>query len=318
MSFANTGKNELARIEPQQRCCRIAQLAGLVRMDGTILIGSKNSLSLELVTENAAIARMAFKEFKSLFQIEAELTVQRRNRLKKNNVYQVRLPADGKVMEVLNVLGLTKDGLMYNPTVSERIVRKECCKHSYLRGVFLGSGSLSDPHNSYHLEIVTNSEEYSESLVKFMESLGLEPKISSRKQNLVVYFKESEQIVMFLGMIGAHNALLQLEDIRIQKEMRNNVNRMMNCEIANINKTVSAASRQIDNIELIAEKIGFEQLPYQLRTVAEARLAHPEVSLKELGELMEPPLGKSGINHRMRKINEIADDLRAGFGGIRE
>ena len=310
MSFANTVKNELARIEPQQRCCRIAQLAGLVRMDGTILIGSKNSLSLELVTENAAIARMAFKEFKSLFQIEAELTVQRRNRLKKNNVYQVRLPADGKVMEVLNVLGLTKDGLMYNPTVS--------CKHSYLRGVFLGSGSLSDPHNRYHLEIVTNSEEYSESLVKFMESLGLEPKISSRKQNLVVYFKESEQIVMFLGMIGAHNALLQLEDIRIQKEMRNNVNRMMNCEIANINKTVSAASRQIDNIELIAEKIGFEQLPYQLRTVAEARLAHPEVSLKELGELMEPPLGKSGINHRMRKINEIADDLRAGFGGIRE
>ena len=226
------------------------------------------------------------------------------------------MPADGKVMEVLNVLGLTKDGLMYNPTVSERIVRKECCKHSYLRGVFLGSGSLSDPHNSYHLEIVTNSEEYSESLVKFMESLGLEPKISSRKQNLVVYFKESEQIVMFLGMIGAHNALLQLEDIRIQKEMRNNVNRMMNCEIANINKTVSAASRQIDNIELIAEKIGFEQLPYQLRTVAEARLAHPEGSLK--GELMEPPLGKSGINHRMRKINEIADDLRAGFGGIRE
>lgn len=313
MSFANIVKNELARIEPEQRCCRIAQLAGLVRMDGTILIGSKNSLTLELVTENAAIARMAFKEFKNLFQIEAELTVQRRNRLKRNNVYQVRLPSDGKVLEVLNVLGLTQDGLMYNPTVKERLVRKDCCKKSYLRGVFLGSGSLSDPQNSYHLEIVTNSEEYSESLVKFMESMGLEPKISSRKQNLVVYFKESEQIILFLGLIGAHNALLKLEDIRIQKEMRNNINRMMNCEIANINKTVTAAARQVENIKLIAEKIGFAKLPYQLRAVAEARLANPEVSLKELGELLEPPLGKSGINHRMRKIEEIAEDLRNGI-----
>ena len=313
MSFANIVKNELARIEPERRCCRIAQLAGLVRMDGTILIGSKNSLTLELVTENAAIARMAFKEFKNLFQIEAELTVQRRNRLKRNNVYQVRLPSDGKVLEVLNVLGLTQDGLMYNPTVKERLVRKDCCKKSYLRGVFLGSGSLSDPQNSYHLEIVTNSEEYSESLVKFMESMGLEPKISSRKQNLVVYFKESEQIILFLGLIGAHNALLKLEDIRIQKEMRNNINRMMNCEIANINKTVTAAARQVENIKLIAEKIGFAKLPYQLRAVAEARLANPEVSLKELGELMEPPLGKSGINHRMRKIEEIAEDLRNGI-----
>ena len=313
MSFANIVKNELARIEPERRCCRIAQLAGLVRMDGTILIGSKNSLTLELVTENAAIARMAFKEFKNLFQIEAELTVQRRNRLKRNNVYQVRLPSDGKVLEVLNVLGLTQDGLMYNPTVKERLVRKDCCKKSYLRGVFLGSGSLSDPQNSYHLEIVTNSEEYSESLVKFMQSMGLEPKISSRKQNLVVYFKESEQIILFLGLIGAHNALLKLEDIRIQKEMRNNINRMMNCEIANINKTVTAASRQVENINLIAEKIGFSQLSYQLRAVAEARLAHPEVSLKELGELMDPPLGKSGINHRMRKIEEIAEDLRNGI-----
>lgn len=313
MSFANIVKNELARIEPEQRCCRIAQLAGLVRMDGTILIGSKNSLTLELVTENAAIARMAFKEFKNLFQIEAELTVQRRNRLKRNNVYQVRLPSDGKVLEVLNVLGLTQDGLMYNPTVKERLVRKDCCKKSYLRGIFLGSGSLSDPQNSYHLEIVTNSEEYSESLVKFMESMGLEPKISSRKQNLVVYFKESEQIILFLGLIGAHNALLKLEDIRIQKEMRNNINRMMNCEIANINKTVIAAARQVENIKLIAEKIGFAKLPYQLRAVAEARLANPEVSLKELGELLEPPLGKSGINHRMRKIEEIAEDLRNGI-----
>ena len=220
------------------------------------------------------------------------------------------MPNQEKIHEVLNVLGLTKDGLMYNPGINERLVRKECCKRSYLRGVFLGAGSLSDPENSYHLEIVTNSEEYSEALVQLMNSFGLDPHISSRKNNLVVYLKDSEQIVDYLNIIGAHRALLELENIRIQKEMRNQVNRLVNCETANMNKTIDAAYHQMQNIELIARIMGFEKLSPQLRAVAEARLENPEVSLKELGQLMDPPLGKSGINHRMRKLEEIADELR--------
>ncbi len=310
MSFSHDVKDELARVEVPSRCCQIAELAGLVRMDGTILIGSHKRIQLELVTENAAVARMAFKGLKKLFQVETEITVQRRNRLKKNNVYIVRMPNQEKIHEVLNVLGLTKDGLMYNPGINERLVRKECCKRSYLRGVFLGAGSLSDPENSYHLEIVTNSEEYSEALVQLMNSFGLDPHISSRKNNLVVYLKDSEQIVDYLNIIGAHRALLELENIRIQKEMRNQVNRLVNCETANMNKTIDAAYHQMQNIELIARIMGFEKLSPQLRAVAEARLENPEVSLKELGQLMDPPLGKSGINHRMRKLEEIADELR--------
>ena len=199
---------------------------------------------------------------------------------------------------------------MYNPGINERLVRKECCKRSYLRGVFLGAGSLSDPENSYHLEIVTNSEEYSEALVQLMNAFGLDPHISSRKNNLVVYLKESEQIVDYLNIIGAHHALLELENIRIQKDMRNQVNRLVNCETANMNKTIDAAFHQTQNIELIAARLGFEKLSPQLRAVAEARLDNPEVSLKELGQLMDPPLGKSGINHRMRKLEEIAEQLR--------
>ena len=310
MSFSHDVKDELARVEVPSRCCQIAELAGLVRMDGTILIGSHKRIQLELVTENAAVARMAFKGLKKLFQVETEITVQRRNRLKKNNVYIVRMPNQEKIHEVLNVLGLTKDGLMYNPGINERLVRKECCKRSYLRGVFLGAGSLSDPENSYHLEIVTNSEEYSGALVQLMNSFGLDPHISSRKNNLVVYLKDSEQIVDYLNIIGAHRALLELENIRIQKEMRNQVNRLVNCETANMNKTIDAAYHQMQNIELIARIMGFEKLSPQLRAVAEARLENPEVSLKELGQLMDPPLGKSGINHRMRKLEEIADELR--------
>ena len=311
MSFSHEIKNELAHLEPNSRCCEIAELAGLVRMDGTILIGNRKGIGLELVTENNAVARKAYKGLKKLFQVETEITVQRRNRLKKNNVYLVRVPGQPKVMEVLDVLGLTKDGLMYNPEISATLVKKECCRRSYLRGVFLGAGSLSDPMNSYHLEIVANSEEYAESLVKLIETFGLHPKISSRKNVLLVYLKESEQIADFLNIIGAHQALLELENIRIQKEMRNQVNRLVNCESANMNKTIDAAYKQRINIELIQKYHGFEQLSEGLRAVAEARLEYPEVSLKELGSLMDPPIGKSGINHRMRKLEELADELRS-------
>ena len=315
MSFSHEIKNELAHLEPDRRCCEIAELAGLVRMDGNILIGSRKGIGLELVTENNAVARMAYKGLKKLFQVETEITVQRRNRLKKNNVYLVRVPGQPKVMEVLDVLGLTKDGLMYNPEISPALVEKECCRRSYLRGVFLGAGSLSDPMNSYHLEIVANSEEYAESLVKLIETFGLHPKISSRKNVLLVYLKESEQIADFLNIIGAHQALLELENIRIQKEMRNQVNRLVNCESANMNKTIDAAYKQRMNIELIQKYHGFEKLNEGLRAVAEARLEHPEVSLKELGALLDPPIGKSGINHRMRKLEELADELRSkGYG----
>lgn len=315
MSFSHEIKNELAHLEPDDRCCEIAELAGLVRMDGTILIGNCKGIGLELVTENNAVARKAYKGLKKLFQVETEITVQRRNRLKKNNVYLVRVPGQPKVMEVLDVLGLMKDGLMYNPEISETLVQKECCRRSYLRGVFLGAGSLSDPMNSYHLEIVANSEEYAESLVKLIETFGLHPKISSRKNVLLVYLKESEQIADFLNIIGAHQALLELENIRIQKEMRNQVNRLVNCESANMNKTIDAAYRQRMNIELIQKYYGFEKLSEGLRAVAEARMEYPEVSLKELGTFMDPPIGKSGINHRMRKLEELADELRSkGYG----
>lgn len=318
MSFSHEIKNELAHLEQDRRCCEIAELAGLVRMDGNILIGSRKGIGLELVTENNAVARKAYKGLKKLFQVETEITVQRRNRLKKNNVYLVRVPGQPKVMEVLDVLGLTKDGLMYNPEISESLVKKECCRRSYLRGVFLGAGSLSDPMNSYHLEIVANSEEYAESLVKLIETFGLHPKISSRKNVLLVYLKESEQIADFLNIIGAHQALLELENIRIQKEMRNQVNRLVNCESANMNKTIDAAYRQRMNIELIQKYYGFEQLNEGLRALAEARLEYPEVSLKELGALMDPPIGKSGINHRMRKLEELADELRSKGYGVDE
>ncbi|MGI6227065.1 MAG: DNA-binding protein WhiA [Peptococcales bacterium] len=310
MSFSEKTKNELARIIPEDRCCQMAELAGLVRMDGTILISAKNQIGLELSTENAAVARKVLRLAKLIFNVETELKVKRKNRLKKNNIYLLKIPPQNKVKEILRVLGITQEGFLINPKVSTSVTRKKCCRRSYLRGVFLGAGSVNDPESTYHLEIITTSEIYAQSLVELINKFGLDPKISTRKNWYVVYLKESEQIVNFLNIIEAHTALLTFESTRIQKDMRNKVNRLVNCETANLTKTINAAFRQRENIELIANTLGVENLPLGLRQVAEIRLEHPDISLKELGEMLDPPLSKSGINHRMRKIEKIAENIR--------
>ncbi|NLT94046.1 MAG: DNA-binding protein WhiA [Clostridia bacterium] len=310
MSFSEKTKNELAHVIPRQRCCQMAELAGLVRVDGTILISAHNQIGLELATENAAVARKGLRLAKLVFNVDTELRIQRKKRLKKNNIYLVKIPPHNNVAEILRTLGITKEGFLINPEVSSTVTKKKCCRRSYLRGVFLGAGSVNDPESTYHLEIMVTSEDYARSLVALINKFGLEPKISSRKNSYIVYLKESEQIVTFLNIIEAHTALLNFESTRIQKEMRNQVNRLVNCETANLNKIIDAAFRQKENIELIEKTLGIDKLPPALKQVAELRLEHPHISLKELGEMMDPPLGKSGINHRMRKLEKIAENIR--------
>ncbi|NLW23952.1 MAG: DNA-binding protein WhiA [Clostridia bacterium] len=310
MSFSTKTKNELARIFPMQRCCQLAELAGLVRVDGTILISPNNQIGLQLTTGNPAIARKGLKLAKLLFDLQTELRIQQKNRLKKNNLYIVRIAPPNNVREILKVLGITREGVFINPGIAPHLIQKRCCQRSYLRGVFLGAGSLNDPQNNYHLEISINSLEYAQALVSLISLFDLQAKISTRKNNFVVYLKESEQIVTFLNIIEAHSALLHFEDVRIKKDMRNQINRLVNCETANLNKTINASFRQIENIRFIADTLGLEKLPANLKEVAELRLAHPDISLKELGEMLNPKLGKSGINHRMRKLEELAEKLR--------
>jgi DNA-binding protein WhiA len=310
MSFSEKTKNELAHIIPQDRCCQMAELAGLVRMDGTILISAHNKIGLDLTTENAAVARKGLRLAKLIFNVDTELRIKRKKRLKKNNIYLVKISPNNNVAEILNTLGITKEGLLINPEVCPSVTKKKCCRRSYLRGVFLGAGSVNDPESTYHLEILVTSEDYARSLVELIKKFGIDPKISNRKNSVIVYLKESEQIVTFLNVIEAHTALLNFESVRIQKEMRNQVNRLVNCETANLNKIIDAAFRQKENIELIEKTLGLDKLPPGLKQVAELRLEHPDISLKELGEMTDPPLGKSGINHRMRKLERIAENIR--------
>ncbi|MGD8190595.1 DNA-binding protein WhiA [Brevibacillus ginsengisoli] len=309
MSFAAHTKKELTMLEAPD-CCSRAELAALIRMNGSIQFGTGRFV-LDVSTENAAIARRIYTLIKKLFQAHAELLVRKKMRLKKNNVYIVRVPYHA--MEILEDLRIMdKTSLSFYPGISTDIVAKSCCRGAYLRGAFLAGGSVNHPEaSSYHLEIFTSYQDFCEALTKLANRYRLNAKCIERKKGYVMYIKEGEKITDFLSLIGAHQALLYFEDVRIVKDMRNSVNRLHNCEIANINKTVNAATRQMENIQLIAREIGLENLPPRLREVAELRLVHPDINLKELGEMIPSGVvSKSGINHRLRKINEIADKLR--------
>lgn len=310
MSFSNDVKNELIHLSRQEEKETVALLAGLVRMDGTILIGSGMKISLQLVSENAAVARFAYSWLKKLFNIHATIMIQRRTQLKKNILYRVTIPFQEGIPALLSTLGMVdQSGMLFRPEIAHELISDDQLRRAYLRGVFLGSGSVTDPLRSYHLEIVTQSEEYAENLIALIRNYNIYPRASYRKETIIVYLKESEQISDFLALIGAHEAVMAFENVRIQKGVRNQVNRLVNCETANINKSINAAQRQIHAITIIANTIGFEQLPDPLRQAAECRLENPEVSLKDLGKFLDPPVGKSGMNHRMRRIEEIADNI---------
>lgn len=311
MSFSLKVKNEVCRYTDLTKEEAIAELSAIMKASGTLGLGANKSITFKVVTENPAIARLIFKILKEHFYIHTKLLVKRSNSLKKNNVYVVIIPEDVNVRGLLEDVGVLKkeELLTINYGIPENMVEDEGTKRAYIRGAFLGGGSISNPEKTYHLEFVTHNYDYAIELSKLINTYSLSSKVIQRKNSYVIYIKEGEQIVDLLNIIGAHSSLLQLENIRIMKEMRNNVNRLVNCETANLSKTVNAAVRQVESIKLIEEEIGLDRLPKNLREVAELRLEFPDESLKELGAMLNPPVGKSGVNHRLRRIEKIAEEL---------
>ncbi|WP_043930305.1 DNA-binding protein WhiA [Bacillus sp. EB01] len=310
MSFASETKKELTNIEAKP-CCQKAELSALIRMNGSLSY-SNRKLVVDIQTENAAIARRIYTLIKKNYQTEVELLVRKKMRLKKNNVYIVRLARYTK--EILEDLMIIGEGFTINHAISAELLKKKCCKRAYLRGAFLAGGSVNNPEtSSYHFEIYSMYKEHNDSLCELMNTFGLNSKTLERKKGYITYLKEAEKITEFLNIIGAHNALLRFEDVRIVRDMRNSVNRLVNCETANLNKTIGASLRQVENIRFIDRTVGLEILPGKLREIAELRVAYQDVTLKELGEMVSGgAISKSGINHRLRKIDEIAEKLRAG------
>jgi len=312
MSFSLKVKNEVCRNSELSKDEIAAQLSAIMKSSGTLGFGFNRSITFKAITENPAIARWIFKNLKDFFDIHTKLLVKKSNSLKKNNIYMVLIPEEVDVKGLLQELGIIENDGLFNIHygVPDKIIKNESCKRAYIKGAFLGGGSISNPEKTYHLEFVTHDQDYANELSDLINSYKLNSKVIQRKNSFVIYLKEGEQIVDLLNIIGAHNALLELENIRIMKEMRNNVNRIVNCETANLSKTVNAAVRQVESIKLIQSEIGLDRLPKNLKEVARLRLAFPDESLKELGAMLNPPVGKSGVNHRLRRIEKIADELR--------
>ena len=318
MSFSSQIKDELSRQVAPARHCQIAEIAAILSLCGRIQISGNDHYSIKIHTENVTVARKCFTLLKNTFNIVTDISIRRSNHLAKNRIYSVAVKQHEDAYRILKATKLLADDGEIGENLSvvgNVVVQNSCCRRAFLRGAFLASGSISDPEKSYHFEIVCATEPKAKQIQSIMATFDIEAKIVVRKKYFVVYIKEGNQIVDMLNVMEAPLSLMELENIRILKEMRSNVNRQVNCETANINKTVSAAMKQIGDIEYIRDTVGFESLPANLAEIARARLEKPEATLKELGEDLEPPVGKSGVNHRLRKLCEIAENLRSQGAG---
>ena len=306
MSYASEVKKELTTLEVHFGNAK-AELMALIRMNGSLGL-SNHRFILNVQTENPATARRIYSLLKQFYDVESELLVRRKMKLKKNNLYIVRLnKGSDYVLKDLDIL----DGFQLKETVPLDFLDDDAKVRSYLRGAFLATGSVNNPEtSSYHLEIYSLYEDHNQTICEMMNRYGLNARTAKRRSGYITYLKEAEKIADFLSLIGATSSMLKFEDVRIMRDMRNSVNRIVNCENANFNKVADAANRQIESIKYLDKKIGLNNLPVKLQEIAIARMAHPEVSLKELGEL-DPggPISKSGVNHRLRKIMEQAEKM---------
>ena len=311
MSFSTRMKDDLARVMSSKSCCRKAEFLAFFLINGNIRISK--GVSLVMNTEHSAVARKMYTLAKD-FGLEREVTAFRRSRLKKNQVYTLEIPAQDQLGAFLAELGMVDEQIVWHfdftDAVRERFLQEPCCRRAYLRGAFLASGSVTDPETgSYHLEIDSLDNAQASLIIDLLAAFDLKAKSVSRRDTQTVYLKGAEQLSVFLNIVGAHRALLQLESLRVTRDVRNQINRLRNCDNANINKAVDAAMRQTADIQYIIENIGFETLPQNLRIAAELRLDNPEANLGELAELSG--LGRSALNHRLRRLAEIAENIRA-------
>lgn len=291
MSFSGEVKEELFNCIQNNKHCSVAELSAIVDMCGEIRRDHSGNIFLTIKTENELVARKSFTLLKKAYNIVCDVNI-RFHSNKKGRSYTLRCKGDEL------------------ETIENLMIRTACCRKAYIRGAFLCSGSITDPKKSYHFEVVCPNQILAEKLQDMIRDFHIEAKCIERKSHQVVYIKEGSQIVDVLSAMGAYSSLMQLENVRIEKEIVNSVNRKVNCETANINKVIAASVRQKEDIHLIETTIGIEKIPENLQSIAYLRMKNPEIPLKELGEMLEPPLGKSGVNHRLRKISEIANRIR--------
>lgn len=319
MSFSSDVKDELkGQVSTARHCC-IAEFAAIFAVAGRVKRKANGDIYLKIHTENLTVAQKSYILLRKTFHVKIEVMVRNHNFQAGTMSYSIivfRKPDVIKILKAVKIIDEQKSQLGDFSKVDYLIVQNTCCKRAFLRGVFMVAGSVTNPERAYHLEVAVLSERFAHQIQEIISSFMIDAKIVERKKYYVVYIKEGAQIVDFLNVIGAHVALMNFENVRIVKEVRNSVNRQVNCETANISKTVNAAARQIEDIKYIQCNMGFGRLTDALREIAELRLDYPESSLQELGEMLSKPIGKSGVNHRLRKLSDIANEMREKAGDI--
>ena len=318
MSFASETKNELARIEPEKKCCMLAEISGFLRVAGSIGLVGFGKFKIIITTDNPAIARHYKKLIQDYFGIETKLEIGEgkavgRSRGSKKFSYSITIDADNRSEQILRETGilLVREGNNYiSDGIYSGIVRTKCCKKAYLRGVFMGAGTMSDPEKGYDLEFVLESATMAADLKKLINSfVDLSCKVTERRGKHVVYMKKADYISDMLAIMGASSQVFSMEETRIKKEMVGSARRMSNCDSANMDRSIEASMKHIEAIKKIQETKGLASLPETLREAAELRLENPDVSLTALGEMCEPSVKKAAISKRLKKIEEIAVKL---------
>ena len=302
MSFTEEVKNELARLPRENTACRTAELLALLRMSGTVITGTEGKWGLDFSTSSNAVARRVLISLKKDFNLEPAILVRQGRRLRKKNVYTLTvLPFEGgnHFLEKMDIWSLGKINDYNNLKTQEE-------KKAYLAGAFLGGGTVSRPQSDYHLELVTKSSIFAEEISKVMKELSLHPKLTDRKNDYIIYLKDGDEVGRFLQLIGSAHCYMEFENVRVMKDMRNRVNRQVNCETANLQKSVDAAFQQV---QLIMKYMDLTELSPKIKEAAEMRLKKPYLSLGELAELLD--ISKSGLAHRFQKISAIAKKIKS-------
>ena len=309
MSFSSELKEELSKISNHNNeCCKLAELAGYLITNCNV-VKENGEFVLKMTTENVSAIRRVYNAFKNLYGIEPITNVNKTN-TENVSLYELTVQNKKDLQRIFsNALVNIDSNLQIIVDDYGKIKQKDCCKRSFIRGVFLGSGSITTPENSYHLEIVLNNVQNANFINGILHDIGINAKIIKRKKMTVIYIKDAEEISNFLALIGSNKGTISYEQTRVMKEYRNNVNRRINCEVANLDKTAMAASKQLNDILFLKKKNAFETLPKELKEIAKLREKYPQASFEKLGEMLEPKLSKAGVSHRFKKIATIAEEL---------
>lgn len=307
-SFSSCVKDELAREIPKKICCQKAELYVAIRMSGLIK-KEKQNFGVEIRTENASVARKIITLIKKLFKEEINTYTKFKSYKNKRKGYFIEIPFQKKTAKLLNMLKYLDDNFEVRDKISSDFIRKKCCQISFLRSCFYSRGYISKPQSGYHLEIIFKNENDAKEIIKIFNKFSISPKMYRRRDFFVVYLKRSEEILNFLKLVGAYRTVLDLENIKILKETKSYIKRIVNFEAANLKKTIEASHKQINNIEKIENYMGIDLLSRALREMAYIRLEYPQASLSELGKLSSKIISKSAVNNRLRRIQKIAKSL---------